>query len=169
MTSFVKFRQNKIPLPLVWKRNFQNIQFLLCSKLQRIDLNGAAPGMGGLGIDRSCHIAPAQILHNPVGIADGGSQFLGHFRHGNLVGTAALNDALQLLDGHGGQAAALGNAADIRQGARCDYHAAFAVQRTDQIAVGIHHEGLACEFRFLGSNLHIVHSVGNIGANAVSR
>ena len=123
--------------------------------------------MAGLGIDRLCLAAAAEVAHDAVGIAHGGIQLLCHLRHGDFIRAIAADDILQLLDGHGRQTASLGNFTDIRQRAGSNHHAAFRIQRADQIAIGIHHKGSACELGFLGGNLYIVHGMGHCGADAI--
>ena len=51
-----------------------------------IYLNGTAPGMGSLGVDRGCHTALAEIGQDPVGVAYGDAEPLGKFLGGDIVG-----------------------------------------------------------------------------------
>ena len=72
-----------------------------CFEIQSVNLNRAASGMGGLGIDRFCNIALAQVQHDPVGVAHRRIQPAGQILGGDLVGTVALNDGHQFLNRHG--------------------------------------------------------------------
>ena len=96
-----------------------------CFEIQSVNLNRAASGMGGLGIDRLGNIAFTQIQHDPVGVADSGIQLSGQIRRGDFIGTASLDNSHQLLNSHGGQIALAGNFCDIRKRVCGDDHPMF--------------------------------------------
>ena len=132
-----------------------------------IDLDRPAPGMGGLGKYRDGETALDQILHDAAGIANGGVQTLRQFLGCEFVRAPVVQDSQNFLDVGNGQGSLPGNVAELQAEGLGDHSGALGIHRANEMTVGIHDKGRFLKLCFPGSDLNIIHGMGDGGTDAI--